>query len=216
MNHSTRPTRPRRLDPFPYTYEDENGREVFQHVRWRLDPPIPRPKKFTYRWRHGPGYVWVPQKPDNADLYLYRQPELLDALPTSDAVGWAEGERDAEALTKQGLTATSHHQGAMVGASPRQARWFKRYQGDLILWADRDAPGAADVVKRYDLLRALGIPRRRLRLVCSALDYEGADAADHFREGLGLDDLVDVPLTTLRKVAATATPTDYRAGGYWS
>src|SRR4051794_10134172 len=88
-----RPIRPRRLDPFPFTYEDENGREVFQHVRWRLDPPIPRAKCFSYRWRRGPECVWVNRKPDHADRYLYRQPELLAALASAEVVWWTEGEK---------------------------------------------------------------------------------------------------------------------------
>jgi hypothetical protein len=214
MTRGPRP-RPRRRDPCPYTYEDENGREVFQHVRWRLDPPVPRPKSFSYRWRQGPGLALVNRKPDAADRYLYRLPELLAALTTAVAIYWTEGERCCDALRALGAVATSHHGGAGK-ATRAQARWFKGYRGTVILVADRDAPGAADALRRYELLRAVGIPSSRLLVVRARVPGLGADAADHVAAGLGLDDFKRVRLSRLREVAATVTPADYRNAGYWT
>lgn len=211
-------TRPLRRDPQPFAYQDEHGREVFQHVRWRLDPPVPRPKTFTYRWRRGPGCAWVPQKPDCADRYVYRLPQLLTSLSSTDCIWWPEGEGCATALCSVGAVATSHHQGAGK-VTVAQARWFKGYRGTVILVADRDLPGAADAVRRYDLLRHVGIPSSRLRLVVAADEVHetpGTDAADHLAAGLSLDDFRAVPIKTARRYAARAQPAHYTSAGYWS
>jgi hypothetical protein len=204
----------------PHPYHDLNGREVFQHPKWRLDPPERgRSKKSTYRWRTRPGHVWINRKPPGADAVLYRLPELLVEVGISSwapacEVWWCEGERDADTLAGLGLVATSHHQGAEVGATIEQAQWFAGYRGTVVLAVDRDAPGAVDAVRRYDLLRAVGIPSRRLRLVRTPLRKRGADVSAHVEAGLPLADLVTVPIGRMRLLAARATPADFRRAGY--
>ena len=212
--------RPRRFDPVIYPYHDEHGREVFQHVRWRLDPPEPRAKMFTYRWRHAPDHVWVNTKPEGADRLLYRLPELLAVLPTVDAVWWPEGEKCAEAIRARGAVATSHHGGAGK-VSEDQAAWLTGYRGIVNLVADRDLPGAACAVRRYDLLRAVGIPARRLRILVAAdritpdTKHPGTDAADHLGYWfLGLDDFENVPIDTARKYAKKTAKQHYADAGY--
>src|SRR4051794_20253284 len=112
-------------------------------------------------WRRDPECVWVNRKPDYADRYLYWQPELLAALASAEVVFSTEGERCCDALRSIRATATSHHGGA--GKFTRaQARRFKGYRGTVVLVADRDEPGAADALRRYELLRAVGIPSSRL------------------------------------------------------
>jgi hypothetical protein len=212
----------RRLD-HPHPYEDAAGHEVFQHPKWLLDKPDERGrlKRSTYRWRRGPGYAWVPRKPRGvgADDLLYRLPDLLDEIGTPRytrdcEVWWPEGERDTETLRDRGFVATSHHQAA-GNATWEQAETFRLYRGRILLPADRDRAGAMDVVRRWDLLRAFGVRPARMRIVLSPLRFRGADITDHFQAGLGLDDLVTVPIGRARRSAARATPRELAICSSW-
>jgi hypothetical protein len=216
-----RAKRPRRIYNCTFPYLDAGGAEVFQVVKWRLVPPVPRPKEFTYRWRRGPGYAWVDRKHERADDYLYQLPDLLAALPTADRAHWTEGEKCADAIRAVGAVATSHHGGAGK-ATRAQARTFKGFTGTVVLVADRDIPGADCAARRYDLLRKVGIPAKRLRIVIAAdeatpdVEHPGTDAFDHLAFGLGLEDFRPVSIATARRYAATLTPALQSEAGYAS
>jgi hypothetical protein len=81
----------------------------------------------------------------------------------------------------------------------------------VFLVADADAAGAACAVRRYDLLRAVGIPARRLRLLVPARGYK--DAADHLVAGHPLSEFRRWSLDAMREIAATA-PTPTKGRGY--
>ncbi len=195
-----------------YSYRDPGGTEVFQHVRYRLDPPVnERAKTFRYRWRRDAHCVWVNRKPPGADDFLYRLPELYAALRkrTAEPIYWCEGEKDADALATLGVLATSHHQAA-AHATEAQAAWLKPARR-IVLLADRDVPGAACALHRHRLLRAVGVDPARIRCCVAA---EGKDAADHVEAGYDLDDLVPVRADDLYRAAARATPATYQRAGY--
>src|SRR5206468_3692915 len=83
-----------------YSYRDENGKELFQVVRYE-------PKTFRQRRPDGKGgYTW---KLDGVRRVLYRLPELISELkekpPGERSVYVAEGEKDVDALRDRGLTA---------------------------------------------------------------------------------------------------------------
>ncbi len=196
-----------------YDYTNADGRLVFQHVRWRVGTDG---KTFTYRWRVDPGKVWIPQKHPDADLYLYRLPELLAGRAAGVTLWWCEGEKDADALVAAGQVATTHHGGA-TKATPDQAARFRGHTGWVVVLADNDrnGTGARCALRRVELLRAVGVPLRRIRVGRAA---EGKDAADHLAAGLGIADFVRQPKAELRaEVAALPTPTPgRRLDGYWT
>jgi len=190
-----------------YDYTNADGRLVFQHVRYRVGTDG---KSFSYRWRVDPGKVWIPQKHPDADLYLYRLPELLAGRAAGATLWWCEGEKDAEALVAAGQIATTHHGGA-THATPAQAEAFRGHRGWVV--ADNDGTGARCALRRVELLRAVGIPARRIRIGRAA---EGKDAADHLGAGLSPRDFVRQSRAELRaEVAALPTPAPgARVDGY--
>src|SRR5438105_11344144 len=145
-----------------YAFRTPDGHEWFQKLRYRTNDS--RGKTFRYRWRKGPGYVWNWGKRERADELLYHLPDLLAAKADGDPIIWCEGEKDADAtIEATGLLATSHHGGALK-ITRQQAMWFRGHRGLVYLAYDLDPddpltggnPGAADVVKRYDLLLSIG------------------------------------------------------------
>lgn len=206
--------KPKRTFDRPYTYRGADGRELFQHVRWRTSDG--RGKDFSYRWRPHHTAPWVWKKPTvdtagyDADHYLWRLPEVLAAVRAGKTIHWSEGERDALELRRAGVVATSHHGGACK-VSPEQCAWL-RGAPEVVLLADRDAAGAACALRRYEgLLEYAGLKPRQVRVLRAA---KGKDAADHLAAGYGLADFVPVSLTTLRRKAAEYTPQTAASAGY--
>jgi hypothetical protein len=92
--------------------------------------------------------------------------------------------------------ATSHHGGAGK-ATEAQAAHFRRYRGTVLIAADDDDPGYACALRRYALLREVGLRRNQLRIVRAADEIGGglgmgADLHDHVRAGYGLRELVEL------------------------
>jgi hypothetical protein len=202
-----------------YSIRDVAGREVTQHLKYRHADGS---KSMPYR--HRGQYRWLPGKPAEADRYLFRGGEMLDeigprpARSTLDQVWLPEGEGDALTLAGLDLVAASHHQGAAQPGSGRggmsldQAAWLVGFRGRVVLAADRDRPGAVDVVRRYDLLRSVGIPRRHLRIVVA---LRGKDVTDHLvKHQLPLSALMEVPIGRARLAATRASAATYRRAGY--
>src|SRR5205823_4705078 len=85
-----------------YTYRDENGRLLYEAVRFK-------PKGFSQRRPNGKsGWAWNLK---GVRRVLYRLPELLAADPTA-TVYVVEGEKDADRLARLGLVATTSPCGA--------------------------------------------------------------------------------------------------------
>lgn len=176
-----------------YPYRDPSGAVVFEKVRIPVGGDGQRDKTFRYRhWApvepHGWAWEWC--KPPGADGYLYHLPDLLGAKASGDDIWWCEGEKDADRLEEEDVITTSHHGGAGK-VTARQAEWFRGHPGRVILLYDRDEdgptganPGAYDVVRRYDMLRAVGIPSERIGVAGPAV---GKDIFDHLNAGQPLD-----------------------------
>lgn len=194
-----------------YDYTDADRRLIFQHVRYRVGDDG---KSFSYRYRSPAGSRWIPQKHPDADLYLFRLPALLAGKAAGAALWWAEGEKDAEALVAAGQVATTHHGGA-TKATPDQAAHFRGHTGWVVVLADNDlsGTGARCALRRVELLRAVGIPLKHIRIGRARV---GKDAADHLAAGLGIADFVRQRFAGLRaEVAALPTPTPgARLDGY--
>ena len=150
------PAHPKRQFVCAYDYTDIHDRLVFQKVRYRTSDG--RGKTFAYRRPDGHGH-WLSGKPDDADGYLYRLPQLFEATLRGSDIWWTEGEKDADSLVEHpnaGVVATSHHGGA-GHVDLEQAKWFRGFAGRVFLVGDRDEPGAGDMRLRYRLLRHVGI-----------------------------------------------------------
>jgi len=206
-----------------YEYPDKRGRVLLRKWRYNITPPptdnIPFPnstKKFSMEARKREGFAWAnpthfenkyPGARDYFHSLLYNLPLLL-ADPAE--VWLTEGEKDAAALVRVGLAALSHWQGAQ-NFTEGQAEQFRGYRGRVVLAADADVAGAADVIRRYDLLRAVGIPEDRIRLVVAASGLK--DAHDHLAAGHSVADFREWSVEAMRKVGRRApAPAPSRGG----
>lgn len=146
-----------------------------------------------------------------ADTLLYRLPEMLEVFDDADVIYWTEGESDSNAIIERretssagdgddddswmGWATVSHHQGASVGANIDQARWFEGYQGIICLISDNDDAGAYDVLRRRELLLAVGVPERQIILYQPAEGYK--DVREQLEDGVTLLHLVPSDLADL-------------------
>jgi hypothetical protein len=121
-----------------YDYTDEQGRLLFQAVRFD-------PKDFRQRSPDGNGgWRW---KTTGVRRVLYRLPTLRPAIDSGQTIFIAEGEKDVDTVVALGLTATCNVGGA--------GKWKPEYSGCLrgakvIIIVDQDEPGkkhAAQVAK---------------------------------------------------------------------
>lgn len=202
--------------PTIHRYCEANGREVFQRMRIRYNDGtkdvIYRYKARTHRELMNSKYGWIYKKHPDADSYLYRYPELFDAVSENvPEILWCEGESDADAAARAGAIATSHHQAA-GNASAEQAERFYGYEGLVLIALDRDLPGAYCAHKRHALLVATGLAPEQLVFVAPRI---GKDVRDHLEGGYRLAELKRVSLASVAKAAAKWTPAASRRAGYW-
>lgn len=197
-------------------FQNAEGQRLFQHYRYSRNPTVddPRTKAYGYRcpaeiWR-GVVVDWAYKKPAVADSLIYRLPLVL-ANPDARLV-LTEGERDADALLRKGRLASSHHGGAGK-FTEAMAESLASHKGPIVLIADNDPAGAYDVCRRYDLLRAVGIPAKRLAVREVVPTHKGADLRDHIEAGYRLRDLRVADLDRLREIAPDQPPT---GPGHWN
>lgn len=121
-----------------YHYQDENGQEVRQKIRFE-------PKDFRIRHQNAAG-EWV-YKAGDGPAVLYRLPEVMAAITEGRTIFVCEGEKDADRLVSLGLVTTTNIEGA---AQPNQrAKWKTEYTTQLegascvVLLPDNDGPGKA-------------------------------------------------------------------------
>lgn len=197
-------------------FQDSTGKRIFQHYRIAKTPTKddPRSKAYGYRypaeiWK-GIVVDWTYRKPAVADSLIYRLPLVL-ANPEARLI-LTEGERDADVLLSKRKLASSHHGGAGK-FTEQMAQSLTRHRGPIVLIADNDPAGAYDVCRRYDLLRAVGIPAKRLAVREVIPTHQGADLRDHIEAGHRLRDLRVADLDRLREIAPDQAPTGQ---GHWS
>lgn len=217
MSSSVSAATPGRVSTFDtYTFKDENGKALFEHVRMSTNDE--RGKTFYYRWRDHPKALWVNKKPTartagfDADHYLYRLPEVLAAVRAGEPVWWAEGERDALALRNAGVCGTSHHGGAGK-VHIEQCAWLAD-AAKVVLCLDKDSPGAYDGLLRYrTLTEAIGVDPARIRVVFSKAKH-CKDVRDHLALGHPLTALRGMSIAGLRKEASKYTQETASRAGY--
>lgn len=112
-----------------YPYTDKDGKLVFEVVRYE-------PKDFRQRRPDGHGgSVW---NMSGVTRVLYRLPDVLKAKASGETIFVTEGEKDAEAIVKLGLCATTNAGGAV--------KWEPQYTEALtgakvVVLPDKDEAG---------------------------------------------------------------------------
>jgi 5S rRNA maturation endonuclease (ribonuclease M5) len=163
------PEREKRADIIAtYDYTDGDGQLLFQVVRFE-------PKQFRQRRPDGRGgWIWNLK---GTRRVLFRLPQVLEAIGAGREVWIAEGEKDALALARAGVVATTAPMGA--------GKWRDEYTQTLagarvVIVADADQAGRDHA---RHVARTLG------RHNCAVVVVEpakGKDAADHLGAGLEL------------------------------
>lgn len=153
--NDTKPDTAERKIIATYTYEDEQGDELYQVIRFD-------PKGFSQRHKNGGGeYVW---KMDGVRRVLYH---LKDVLAATGTVYVVEGEKDADNLIKAGYVATT----SPGGAGAWKAEYAEYLQGkEVVIIPDKDKAG-------YGYGRAI---RDSLKVApkCIILPGDGKDVSD--------------------------------------
>src|SRR3990167_857697 len=147
-----------------YTYQDEEGKELYQVVRYD-------PKGFAQRHKNGKGeYVW---NLEGVRRVLYHLPEL----PLADKIYLVEGEKDADCLISWGRIATTSAGGAQ--------NWKPEYAESLkgknaIILPDNDGPG-----KNYALQISKSLPDAKVILLPDGIK----DVSDWLEAGNDIETL---------------------------
>lgn len=187
-----------------YTYTDLNGRAVQQVIRQECSCTGQPHKRFQQRYRTG--RQWVYRKPEGYTPSLYRPAAIHTAKITGDWVWIAEGEKDAETLTKVGRLATTNPQGAANFPTQLIAD-FKDLRVAIV--ADRDLSGYR---RALALSEQLGGTAAQIVVLLTALEVDKADLTDHVEAGLWqpaqtFGGLLEVTAADLRALALAAAAT---------
>jgi hypothetical protein len=140
-----------------YDYRDENGVLLYQNVRLE-------PKSFRLRRPMGRG-VWV-WNVDGVRRVPYRLPDLILAVKTGcPAIFIVEGEKDADALWRVGLPATTNVNGAGKWGAPETSA-LRDLPGrpEFVILPDNDLAGARHGAEVSFLLREARLGARVVEL----------------------------------------------------
>jgi len=183
-----------------YDYVDENGKLLFQVLRFRTMGAGGKPDK-TFRQRRPD-----PRKPakwiwnlKGVRRVLFRLLQVLAAVREGKTIHVVEGEKDVLALEAVGATATCNPGGA--------GKWRPEYTEMLrgakavVIVADKDEPGRRHALA---VAQGLGPAVEEVRVVEAAL---GNDAADHLAASKGIGEFVDATgVERGKQVAARRSP----------
>ncbi len=144
-------TRPKLVKSYDYT--DVDGNLVFQSCRLE-------PKSFRQRRKDEAGeWIW---NLNGIDPVLYRLPDVLEAVAAERRIFIVEGEKDADALSELGFTATTNPMGA--------GKWREAFSdflesADVVILPDNDETGrshaeqvAASLYSRKATVKVVALP----------------------------------------------------------
>ena len=159
-----------------YKYADANGKLLFEKVR-RAN------KKFTWRQpdeRHG----WVYNRKGVPHI-LYNLPAIVNA----EFVCVAEGEKDAETLTRLGFPCTSGMDGAGPGKWNKKPEYTEALRSKHVaVFMDNDAIGKAYAEEICNALNGVAASVKRIDLGDWWPDMpEGGDVSDYVQLGTAED-----------------------------
>ena len=178
-----RTERRRIVDTYPY--HDADGEVIYEVVRYD-------PKDFRQRRPNGRGgWVW---KLDGIDRVLYRLPAVHAAAKAGDTIYVTEGEKDADALVRAGVCATTAAQGAGKWHTVASVARDALRGAHVVIVGDRDKAGQDHV---RDVAASLVDVAASITVAEPAGDHH--DAADHLGAGCGVDEFKLVASTAIRK-----------------
>jgi 5S rRNA maturation endonuclease (ribonuclease M5) len=171
-----------------YTYTDEAGAPLFRVQRYE-------PKDFRVQRYEDGEWLWGRGK---APYALYRLPRVAEAIQAEERIWLVEGEKDAEALERAGVAATTTPGGA---GKTWRAEYTEALRGAYVtIVADRDEAGRKHARKAAE---ALADAAAEVVLVEPAVNRPHADASDHLAAGFGLDDFTPLALDETSSPEAT-------------
>ncbi|PKD43771.1 hypothetical protein [Rhodohalobacter barkolensis] len=178
-NRQTKPQKKRIVATYPYT--DENGELLFEAVRFH-------PKSFRQRVKQPNGeYTWSLK---GVRRVIYNLPDVIRAIEENRPVFLVEGEKDADALEKRGLVATTTPMGA--------GKWQDSYNeffknADVIILPDNDDPGREHAVL---ITEKIGGIAKSIRILQLPGLKEKEDVSDWLMEGGTKDELLELAFNT--------------------
>ncbi|MFD7986799.1 DUF3987 domain-containing protein [Kitasatospora indigofera] len=173
-------SRPVKVAEYPYC--DENGELLYKVARYT-------PKTFRQFAADGtPSVKSIRRVP-------YRLPAVLAEARAGGLVLVVEGEKDVDNLAANSVVATCNAGGAGKWTDDHTRHLLGA--GQVVVVADRDAPGRAHAVQVAESLQRAGITHRIVEPAA------GKDISDHLAAGLGFDDLVAVERTAPQKNDST-------------
>ncbi len=154
-----------------YEYRDEDG--TLLYTKTRYDKPDGT-KTFSYMQPNGSRNLKDAK----------RVPYNLPAVCTADTVFFVEGEKCADAVNKQGYTATTLDCGAKSKWLPEYDEYFAEKW--IVILPDNDAPGAkyAQMIKRH-------LPRAVVKLLPDLVGK--GDVADWLAAGHRMEEVEAIP-----------------------
>jgi hypothetical protein len=181
-----------------YNYRDITGKMVYQVLRYH-------PKDFKFRRptddleNYPSGYIW---SIGDSDKFLYNLDRVASSISTGEYVWKVEGEKDADALTEAGFTATCN----LFGATP--GKWRHEYcdqlsGANLVCVPDEDETGYIHV---FEIVRDLLTNNscKSIRIIFLPVSYHG-DISDYLDSGKSVYDLlstaIDVSKYTIEQLS---------------
>ncbi len=180
-----------------YDYRDEDGRLLYQSVRYD-------PKRFAQRRPISDGdFAWTL---GDVDRVVYRLPELQG----QPEVFIVEGEKDADRLWDLGLVATTNAMGAGKWQDSYTEQLLSAGASRFIVIPDNDRVGQAHAVEVVRSLEDFN-PGGDIRLVqlpelSPVRDKHGEDVSDWLDAGHTVEELREVIARTPRVEPAAPTP----------
>ena len=161
-----------RVEVAVYHYVDEQGRALFEAVRFH-------PKDFKQRRPDGRWGI------KGVRRVLYRLPKVIEAVRAGSRIYIAEGEKDVHALERAGQVATCNPMGA--------GKWKREYSdvlrgADVVVIADQDEEGRKHAEQVVGSLRGVAAS---VEVVEAA---EGKDATAHLAAGRTVEEFVPLDL----------------------
>ncbi|MBF0473839.1 MAG: hypothetical protein HQK93_08935, partial [Nitrospirae bacterium] len=156
-----------------YDYKDEDGRLLYQIVRYN-------PKKFAIRRPNGDnGWVYNAK---GLKMILYNLPKVI----LSNNIIVVEGEKDVDSLNLIGLTATSNPFGAGVWKAGYN-KYFK--DKDVVIIPDNDDPGRKHALVVANNIKGVATS---IKIVTLSEVPEKGDISDWLSQGGTKDKLLDL------------------------
>ena len=143
-----------------YDYTDEDGKPLFQTVRYKVPPP--KKKTFSQRRPDGNG-GWI-KNLKGVRRVLYRLPQVKAAEVVIDV----EGEKDADLLVALGFVATTNPMGA--------GKWLPEYSETLrgkivVVFGDIGDPDKSGEKQTQEVLRSLVGKAKSLKHAIQPKDF---------------------------------------------